>query len=383
MIKATYKFIHNRLNRLREDGTALIHLEICLGVRQRFISTGLKVAPEDWSGEPGNWIKKSCENYDLMNNELRAKLHSIDSYELDQRRRGRQVTITQLVNYLKNKEQKTFLAFFEFDFIGKKKAEGSTIKQYYSTLSHLKKYGKIIEFDDLTYESISEFNNYLYSLDLMDQTVHTLHKRTKSCVREAMKYDYIIKNPYEFFPMPKLRKNKIRYLTADEVRRIEEKKFSSKRLTEIKDVFLFSCYTGLSFSDVAKLTAKDIKTEEDGTKWIIQDRTKTKNEATVYLMPKALAIIKKYKGGEKLLPVKSNQRTNEYLKEIQGLCDIDKTLTFHMSRHTCGTILVNNKVPMAFIAKTLGHKDLRTTAQYAKVIDEQMKETMKQIEDKI
>jgi integrase len=183
--------------------------------------------------------------------------------------------------------------------------------------------------------------------------------------------------------MPKLRKNKIRYLTADEVRRIEEKKFSSKRLTEIKDVFLFSCYTGLSFSDVAKLTAKDIKTEEDGTKWIIQDRTKTKNEATVYLMPKALAIIKKYKGGEKLLPVKSNQRTNEYLKEIQGLCDIDKTLTFHMSRHTCGTILVNNKVPMAFIAKTLGHKDLRTTAQYAKVIDEQMKETMKQIEDKI
>src|SRR4030042_881390 len=126
MIKATYKIIFNRLNRLRENGTAPLHLEICLGVHQRFIRTGHKVKPNYWSGEAYNWIKNSCPNFDLINNELRALIQKIDSYELDERRKGRQVTITQLVNFLEDKQAKNFLDFFEFDFIGKKQAEGST-----------------------------------------------------------------------------------------------------------------------------------------------------------------------------------------------------------------------------------------------------------------
>ena len=111
------------------------------------------------------------------------------------------------------------------------------------------------------------------------------------------------------------------------------------------------------------------------------DRKKTGILSQVYLLPPALELIKKYKGGEKLLPVNSNQRYNEYLKEIQELCGIKTKLSTHVARHTCSTMLLNKKVPLEIVAKVLGHTEIRTTAIYAKILDETVKDEMKKIKD--
>jgi site-specific recombinase XerD len=386
MKKASYKFLFNRLDRLREDGTAPIHLEICLGTSQRYINTGFKVRTEDWNTshdkKGGDFIKSSHSNYYHINFNLRAMLQKVEGYEIDQLNKGKRVTIDQLANFMRDKQDMTFLDFFEYHFIGQSKGRtGSTVKQYYSTLNHIKRFGGLRDFGDLTYPNIQLFDDYLRSKGLATETIYNIHKRLKTSVREALKHDYIEKSPYILFKAEKSKQRTIRYLTPDELTRIEEKKFSSDRLNQIRDVFLFSCYTGLGYSDVEKLIPDNVTRDKDGTKWLKIDRKKTGILSLVYLLPPALDLIKKYKGGEKLLPVKSNQRMNEYLKEIQTLCKIKTKLSTHVARHTCATMLLNKKIPLEIVAKVLGHTDIRTTAIYAKILDETVKDEMKKIKD--
>jgi site-specific recombinase XerD len=173
------------------------------------------------------------------------------------------------------------------------------------------------------------------------------------------------------------------YLTELELGSIEALSPSVERLEVVKDLFVFSCYTGISYADIMKLTNEHIVLGIDGNKWIMANRNKTGIPFKIPLLSKAEIIIAKYythprtQFSGKLLPGLSNQRLNSYLKEIAILCSIEKNLTFHLARHTFATTVTSaNGIPIESVSKMLGHQSLKTTQIYAKVIDKKLRDDM-------
>ncbi|WP_372755786.1 site-specific integrase [Mariniflexile sp.] len=173
------------------------------------------------------------------------------------------------------------------------------------------------------------------------------------------------------------------FLSFDELQQIEFKKFTIPRLELVKDLFVFSCYTSLSYIDVIHLTADNISVGIDGELWIYYNREKTDKSIKIPLLPKALHIIDKYKDSHKsksqgtIFPKMSNQKLNSYLKEIADVCGIKKNLTFHIARHTFATtVTLSNGIPIETVSKLLGHSKISTTQIYAKVIERKVSDDM-------
>ena len=156
-----------------------------------------------------------------------------------------------------------------------------------------------------------------------------------------------------------------------------------ERLEKVRDIFLFSCFTGMAYIDVKTLGQDDIVIDTNGDKWIKTTRKKTKTRSSIPLLPVADAILEKYAAhpnvlmGKGLLPVLTNQKSNAYLKEIADLCGIKKNLTTHLARHTFATtVTLTNGVPIESVGRMLGHRSLKTTQIYAKVLDTKLAEDM-------
>ena len=168
-----------------------------------------------------------------------------------------------------------------------------------------------------------------------------------------------------------------------------KKDFANERLSNVRDIFLFSCYTGLSYGDVQKLKKTDIAKGIDGTIWIHTNRQKTETSSRIPLLNEAMAIIDKYNDHPKcqisglLLPILSNQKMNSYLKEIADSCNIDKILTFHISRYTFATtVTLNYGVPIETVSKMLGHTNIKQTQHYAKLNDRRVSDDMLALKSK-
>ena len=226
-----------------------------------------------------------------------------------------------------------------------------------------------------------------YSVD--HNTAMKYLKHLKKVIHFAMELGYIDRDP--FFQYKTAYKEVNRgYLTADELKRIEEKEFRIKRLDQVRDVFVFVCYTGLSYSDLKKATTGSITKGIDGNNWIIYEREKTGVRASIPILPQAQAIIDKYSddpecvANNMLLPVKSNQKLNSYLGEIAELCEIDKHITMHLGRHTFATtVTLTNGVPIETVQKMLGHKNLSTTTIYSRVVDSKILDDMSKLMKRI
>jgi len=179
------------------------------------------------------------------------------------------------------------------------------------------------------------------------------------------------------------------FLTQLEVQTIYGKEMVTDRLKQVRDIFVFSCFTGLAYIDVKNLSKTNISLGIDGEKWIFTHRQKTETASRIPLLPIAAEIIEKYANNpvclnnDKLLPVLSNQNMNAYLKEIAGVCGINKELTFHIARHTFATtITLTNGVPIESVSKMLGHKSLKTTQHYAKILDKKVSGDMQLLREK-
>jgi len=203
-------------------------------------------------------------------------------------------------------------------------------------------------------------------------------KNLKKVISDCVDKDWLDKNPFLRY-MVKHIDYKVPYLTAEELRQIEEKVIPIKRISMVRDMFLFSCYTGFAYVDVVNLTANHIKEGPDGNKWLIKCRQKTGISERVPLLPPAIQIINKYRNqgnlgdNRKLLPIPSNQRINAYLKELGDICGIKTRITFHIARHTfASTITLENGVPIDSVSKMLGHISIKTTQIYAKVSDKKI-----------
>jgi len=271
-----------------------------------------------------------------------------------------------------------------------------TLKNYEVTLRHLKEFiakqyhVKDVPLKDLNYKFITEFE-LMCKTDwgcLRNSTSVKHIQRIRKVVGIAIANEWLDRDPFIRYK-GKQQKATIKYLTQEELNAIEEKVFEMERLERVRDIFIFSCYTGYAYADVEKFSPNDIATGMDGLKWIYTDRAKNDSKSNVPLLPQALAIIEKYKSHPdvvikgKLLPVISNIKTNAYLKEIADVCGIRKNLTFHMARHTFATtVTLTNGVPIETVSAMLGHASLKTTQIYAKVIENKVSSDMMTLREK-
>jgi len=277
-----------------------------------------------------------------------------------------------------------------------------TLKNYFTTSKYLKlflkEHHKTNDFYlvDLNYQFISGFEIFLrqheptdHQKSLQNNGVMKHLERLRKMIRLAVKMEWIAKNPFEHYPL-KFVKVERDYLDAEELTAIENKVFSIERLNWVRDLFVFSCYTGLAYIDIMQLRLSNILRGIDGDYWLMTSRQKTNIVVKVPLLPKAIAIINKYKehprsiANESVFPKISNQKLNSYLKEIADLCSIDKHLTFHLARHTFATtVTLSNGVPIESVSKMLGHTKIATTQIYARVVERKLGEDMKQLKEKL
>ncbi|WP_345004376.1 site-specific integrase [Snuella lapsa] len=243
---------------------------------------------------------------------------------------------------------------------------------------------------ELNYKFIIDFERFLrHQKEMGNNTVMKHIERLRKMVSLAYKMEWLDKDPFVKFEA-KYEKKERCFLTSEELERIENKAFGIGRLQLIKDLFVFSCYTGLSYGDVMGLIANDLCKGIDGKLWIHSYREKTSIPIKVPLLSKALEIIDKYKEHpdsqkrQTLFPTISNQKLNSYLKEIADVCSIKKNLTFHVARHTFATtVLLSNGVPIETVSKLLGHTKLSTTQIYARVVESKISEDMNSLVSRI
>ncbi|ASV31599.1 site-specific integrase [Maribacter cobaltidurans] len=268
-----------------------------------------------------------------------------------------------------------------------------TMKNYYTTEKYLNRFlakkRKVndIRLKQLNYVFVTDFEHFLRNyrdskknLSLGNNGVMKHLERFKKMLNLAVKLEWMDKNPFNQFQL-KYNKYDRQFLDEEELEQLESTELGNERLDRIRDCFIFSCYTGLSYVDVKELNGDNIVKGIDGNLWISTRREKTDKPVKVPLLPKAREILEKYmqcpemENKENLLPISSNQKTNAYLKEIADSCEIYKNLTFHVARHTFATtVMLSNGVPIETVSKLLGHTKLSTTQIYARVVESKISE---------
>lgn len=203
-------------------------------------------------------------------------------------------------------------------------------------------------------------------------------KNLKKIVRDCVDKDWLDSDPFYRYKVKHV-DPKVPHLNTEELRLLGTKEITSPRLSTVRDIFLFSCYTGFAYIDVVNLTWNDLKTGIDGKQWLIKNRQKTDISERVPILPPAAAIIEKYKDycdkspDKWLLPVPSNQKVNAYLKELGDICGITTKLTFHIARHTFATtVTLENGVPIDSVSRMLGHGSIKTIQIYAQITDKKI-----------
>lgn len=280
------------------------------------------------------------------------------------------------------------------DLIGNGYAYG-TLERFKISLKHLQEFIQWkynvsdISITKIDYAFVTEFEFYLRSIKKCNNNTAVKYVRNfRKIIKICLDNDWLDKNPCTRYE-GKMKEVERDFLTEEELNRIYNKRFSSERLTLVKDIFIFSCYTGLAYVDVKGLKKDHIAIGIDGEKWIFKNRQKTDTKSKIPLLPIADEIIQKYENHprclneDSILPILTNQKMNTYLKEIGDLCDISKEITFHMARHTFATsVTLTNGVPIETVSKMLGHKNIQTTQHYAKILDKKVSEDMQILRDK-
>lgn len=272
--------------------------------------------------------------------------------------------------------------------VGSEFAKG-TLTRYKTCLSHtqeflLWKYNlSDIDIKKVDYAFLNDFEMFLRTEKKCNNNSAVKYvKNFGKIIRICLANEWIEKDPFVNYSSTFIEITR-GFLNDEEIERLFKKDFRNERLSQVRYIFLFSCYTGLAYIDTQKLTQQNIRVGLDGNKWIFTQRQKTKTTSNIPLLPDAEKIIELYKNhpaclnSGKLLPVLSNQKMNAYLKEIADLCEIDKELTYHIARHTFATtVTLANGVPIESVSKMLGHKNIKTTQHYAKILDKKVSEDM-------
>ncbi|TDN98384.1 site-specific integrase [Sunxiuqinia elliptica] len=390
-----------RKSRKTNGGTSPVYVRFTFKNKRVELSTGIFVSQNCWDTRKQR-IKEKVPGSRILNERLdkiRTEIQDIFNQLRSSNEEFDVNTIKQKL--LKTQESKGILEIFDYylDSILAKLNKGysmETYKHYKSSRKRLSEFiTKKLKRSDISvlsidYKFLNAFDVFIKkNFNNSQNTAWNYHKHLRRVLNLAISMDYIDKNPYSKFKVG-LNETHREILSNEELKRIEEKQIQIERLAVVRDIFVFACYTGLSFSDIAKLSAIHHQQKNDGREWIIIDRNKTNNRCRIPLLPKAKEILKKYEDYPKisgkaiLLPVLTNQKMNSYLKELGDICNINKNITMHIARHTFATtVTLSNGVPIETVSKLLGHSSLKTTQIYAKVLDKKIAEDMELLESKL
>ena len=388
----------------RKGNLLPIYATITVDARRIEVSLKRLIDPIDWNEEKGlargNREKIKALNYYLE--QVRARL--IECYQELQIQK-QLITAVAIKNKFIGTDQKehTLCKLMEYHNAQMKDSLAwGTLKNYFTTKKYIERFLRSkyrtndIFLSQLTFKFITEFEYFLrnykpedHHKPLANNGVMKHIERFRKMTNMAMRMEWIEKDPFAKYKQ-RFEKVERGFLTKEELAAIEYRDLHIVRLQWVRDLFVFSCYTGLAYIDVMQLTPSNISIGIDGEYWLITNRQKTSNAVRVPLLPKALEIIEKYKGHPRsiskgtLFPIISNQKLNSYLKEIADLCSINKDLTFHLARHTFATtVTLTNGVPIESVSKMLGHTKITTTQIYAKVIEQKLGDDMKTLRDKL
>ena len=376
-------------------GQCPIFVRITVDGKRTENSTGMHIDAKNWSSKAGKSTSKSDESK-LINEQLDIIKNKIFNTKNELLTNVETITVDSLKNKLFGIEdaKRMLIPIFQDHnnridaLLGQEYALG-TLKRYKTSLKHTQEFLQWkynvsdIALDKIDHAFICDYEFYLRSVrKCANNSAVKYIKNFKKIVKQCMANGWINSDPFANYKS-KIKEVERVFLTEQEINKIVNKKFVSDRLSIVRDLFLFSCFTGLAYVDLKNLTKQHISKGIDGEQWIFTHRQKTESASKIPLLPTPQEIINKYQSHpqceiqNKLLPVPSNQKMNAYLKEIADVCGINKELTFHIARHTFATtVTLTNGVPIESVSKMLGHESLKTTQHYAKVLDKKVSEDM-------
>jgi len=385
-----------------KDGMVPIYVRITVnGLRDGF-SSSKKIHADYWNEETG-FAVRACKDAVSINNYITKTSKDLERCYNELCDEHDDVTAKMVKDaFLFRSEQKpTLMKAFQVhnDEFAERVTKGigtkGTLMRYerlrVKTLAYLKKKFNATDIilEEIQYSFASGFYHYLLMQDIDENASMKYVKTLKQVLTKAVNEGMIVHNLINNFKCP-YKDPERDHLEMDELIKMYGKHIASRRIAEVRDVYVFCCFTGYAFETVYALEPENIFTGVDGGLWITKNRAKSGTEETVPLLPIALEIIERYKdhpycvNENKLLPVNCNQRFNSYLKELADICDIDKHLTTHTARHTFATtITLENDVPIETVSKMLGYKDIRTTQIYARMTKRKISNNMKMLMGKI
>lgn len=396
MKKNTFKVLfYLRGNHVNKDGTSAIMIRISIDGEIEQLSSKLYVDPKVWDAKRGRANGRSAKilelNGRLQDIEVLLKEHYYDI----QRRHG-YVTAEMVRNAYMGitQREESLLKLYKQHLEDTKKLVGLS-KADPTYRKYERMYRRVVEFmkkkynitdiplREIKYQFIVDLEFFLRTEYKYSQnTTYKCMKFFKQVINKAIRAGLITVDPFNGYKISVQRVDR-GFLSEDDLKKMMEKEFASKRLEQVRDIFVFACFTGLAYIDLANLRVDNIQKMFDGRLWIVTHRQKTNTKVTVPLLPPAIKILKKYEGkylDGQLLPIITNQKLNCYLKEIADICGIEKNLTFHLASHTFATTMTLGKgVPIESVSKMLGHTNIQTTQIYARISNEKISHDMENL----
>lgn len=396
MKKNTFKVLFLiRRNQVNKEGKCAIMIRITVDGEYERINSTLTIEPELWDSAASKAIGRSSKIAEF-NKRIDDIRHVIKEHYYDILNRHGYVTAEMVKNAFTGvtaKEESLVPLYLQHledtkKLVGLSKADPTYKKyerMYRRVVEFMKKKYNITDIPlreiKLSFITDLEFflrTEYKYS----QNTTYKCMKFFKQVINKGIRAGLIFVDPFNGYKISCERVDR-GFLSEDELAKMMAKTFGSKRLEQVRDIFIFACFTGLAYIDLANLRVDNIQKMFDGRLWIVTHRQKTNTKVTVPLLPPALKILNKYEGqflDGQLLPIITNQKLNCYLKEIAEICEINKNLTFHLARHTFATTMTLGKgVPIESVSKMLGHTNIQTTQIYARITNDKISKDMENL----
>jgi site-specific recombinase XerD len=372
-MKTTIVFNRNKRNQTLKP----VHIRVYFNNNvQSYYFTGVKVESKDWDKDKQR-VKRSNKDYHFMNTRIDSVRHKIEKFynycvlndlpfmprTLKDHLTGANTSPT-VVEYMRStldRDEKTISA--------------NTYRLHESIIRNFEKYDSRITLKEIDNYFLGKFHEHLL-ITMKPGSTSKNHKYLRKVLNRALNAGLISRNPYNEFIIPNANK-RIVYLSPDEVQRLREYN-GIARVQKVRDMFLFQCLTGMSYSDMQLVERKHI-VERNGRSYIYNLRKKSGMPQIIPVFKETQTIIDRYAGDEKLFPTISNQRMNSYLKELGDLCHIETPLTTHVARHTFATLILEKGMPLESVSAILGHANLKTTQIYAKIAFKKIDEDLSRL----
>ena len=384
MEKIRYRLVYNRKKHLNKQGTALVQVEASLNQRKIYFKTNIYIKPEHWDKRTSQVIGHPQAN-DLNSMLFEFVLH-LQGIELALWKRGVPATLSLLKDAMKkNRPINITFPIFAKEYVQHSDRRESTKENLFTTITVLQEFRPGLDFKDITYTFLKDFEVYLREKGNGINTVAKHLRQLRTLVNEAINQGYIHADAYPFRKFKiKQEKGSHEFLTPDELKKLENLEVHDLKLRHVLDAFLFCCYVGLRFSDFCQLKQSNF-IKVNGKKWLHFKSIKTGIELRLPLHllfeGKALAILDRNCITE-FASLGSNSEVNKALSVITSMARIKKHVTYHTARHTCATLLIHQGVPITTVQKLLGHTSVKTTEIYSEILSSTILRDLKAVKRK-